>query len=113
MVLSRALPIGLALCALLAVPLLLHYRADETPALSRSVALAFGALALLTLLAAVWLAYLSARGRALARVMSSVLDNVPDLISYVDTDQRYRFSNRAYHRMFGLSPERIYGRTVR
>jgi PAS domain S-box-containing protein len=112
-VLSRALPLGLALCALLAVPFVLHYRIDETPALPRSVALTFATLALLSLLAAGWLAYLSARGRALARVMSKVLDNVPDLISYVDADQRYRFSNRAYHRMFGLTPAAIYGRSVR
>ncbi len=112
-VLSRALPLGVAVCALLAIPFLLHYRADETPALSGNVALTFGALALLALLATVWLAYLSARGRALAHVMRSVLDNVPDLISYVDADQRYRFSNRAYHRMFGLTPAAIYGRSVR
>jgi PAS domain S-box-containing protein len=112
-VLSRAVPLGLGLCTLLAIPFLLHYRIGATPALPGNVALTFAALALLSLLAAGWLAYLSARGRALARVMGNVLDNVPDLISYVDAGQRYRFSNRAYHRMFGLTPAAIYGRSVR
>jgi diguanylate cyclase (GGDEF)-like protein/PAS domain S-box-containing protein len=41
-----------------------------------------------------------------------VANNVPALISYVDRDQRYRFSNRTYDDWFGISQERMHGRTV-
>jgi diguanylate cyclase (GGDEF)-like protein/PAS domain S-box-containing protein len=39
-------------------------------------------------------------------------NNVPALISYVDRDQRYRFSNRTYDDWFGIAHERMQGRTV-
>src|SRR5437867_2851449 len=41
-----------------------------------------------------------------------VANNVPALISYVDREQRYQFSNRTYDDWFGLSQERMAGRTV-
>ena len=41
-----------------------------------------------------------------------VADNVPALISYLDRDQRYRFSNRTYEDWFGITQERMLGRTV-
>jgi diguanylate cyclase (GGDEF)-like protein/PAS domain S-box-containing protein len=41
-----------------------------------------------------------------------VANNVPALISYVDGEQRYRFSNRTYDDWFGISQERMLGRTV-
>src|SRR5437867_6455093 len=41
-----------------------------------------------------------------------IANNVPALISYVDREQRYRFSNRTYDDWFGLSQERMAGRTV-
>src|SRR5512134_3124233 len=41
-----------------------------------------------------------------------VANNVPALISYVDRDQRYRFSNRTYDDWFGIAHERMQGRTV-
>jgi diguanylate cyclase (GGDEF)-like protein/PAS domain S-box-containing protein len=41
-----------------------------------------------------------------------VADNVPALISYVDRDQRYRFSNRTYGDWFGIEHEKMRGRTV-
>ena len=41
-----------------------------------------------------------------------VADNVPALISYVDREQRYRFSNRTYGDWFGLEHEKMRGRTV-
>jgi diguanylate cyclase (GGDEF)-like protein/PAS domain S-box-containing protein len=44
--------------------------------------------------------------------MRLVADNVPALISYVDREQRYRFSNRTYGDWFGISHERMQGRTV-
>jgi two-component system sensor kinase FixL len=87
--------------------------AGRSGTLFRDLALGYSMLALLTLVAALGVSYLSARGRALVQVMTRVVDNVPDLISYIDASQHYRFTNRAYHRLFGLSPEAIYGRTVR
>jgi diguanylate cyclase (GGDEF)-like protein/PAS domain S-box-containing protein len=44
--------------------------------------------------------------------MRLVANNVPALISYVDREQRYRFSNRTYDDWFGISQERMLGRTV-
>jgi diguanylate cyclase (GGDEF)-like protein/PAS domain S-box-containing protein len=41
-----------------------------------------------------------------------VANNVPALISYVDREQRYRFSNRTYDDWFGIAQERMLGRTV-
>ena len=41
-----------------------------------------------------------------------VANNVPALISYVDREQRYRFSNRTYDDWFGIAHERMHGRTV-
>src|ERR671915_1290212 len=41
-----------------------------------------------------------------------VANNVPALISYVDRDQRYRFSNRTYDDWFGIAQERMLGRSV-
>ena len=44
--------------------------------------------------------------------MRLVANNVPALISYVDREQRYRFSNRTYDAWFGIAHERMAGRTV-
>jgi diguanylate cyclase (GGDEF)-like protein/PAS domain S-box-containing protein len=41
-----------------------------------------------------------------------VANNVPALISYVDREQRYRFSNRTYDDWFGIAHEQMQGRTV-
>src|ERR671935_653056 len=41
-----------------------------------------------------------------------IANNVPALISYVDREQRYRFSNRTYDDWFGIAHERMYGRTI-
>jgi PAS domain S-box-containing protein len=45
--------------------------------------------------------------------MASILDNVADLISYVDTGQRFRFSNRSHQRILGLGAGELYGKTLR
>jgi diguanylate cyclase (GGDEF)-like protein/PAS domain S-box-containing protein len=39
-------------------------------------------------------------------------NSVPALISYVDREQRYRFSNRTYDDWFGISHEGMLGRTI-
>jgi len=41
-----------------------------------------------------------------------IANNVPALISYVDREQRFRFSNRTYDDWFGISYQRMQGRTV-
>src|SRR4029078_11083439 len=41
-----------------------------------------------------------------------IANNVPALISYVDRDQRYRFSNRTYDDWFGITRERMQGRSI-
>src|SRR5436309_12083552 len=41
-----------------------------------------------------------------------VANNVPALISYVDREQRYRFSNRTYDDWFDIAHERMHGRTI-
>jgi len=41
-----------------------------------------------------------------------VANNVPALISYVDREQRYRFSNRTYDDWFGIAQDRMHGHTV-
>ena len=42
-----------------------------------------------------------------------IADNVPALVSYVDTAERYAFNNRVYEEWLGLPREQITGRTVR
>ncbi|MEH1841432.1 MAG: PAS domain S-box protein [Nostoc sp.] len=39
-----------------------------------------------------------------------ITDTLPVLISFVDSEQRYRFNNRAYQEWFGYSPTEIYGK---
>jgi diguanylate cyclase (GGDEF)-like protein/PAS domain S-box-containing protein len=41
-----------------------------------------------------------------------VANNVPALISYLDLEQRFRFSNRTYDDWFGISQERMHGRSL-
>src|SRR2546430_16639286 len=41
-----------------------------------------------------------------------IANNVPALISYVDRDQRYRYSNRTYEDWFAIPHEGMHGRTV-
>src|SRR5688500_14486189 len=53
----------------------------------------------------------SALGQSEER-MRLVANNVPALISYVDREQRYRFSNRTYDAWFGIAHEEMIGRTV-
>jgi diguanylate cyclase (GGDEF)-like protein/PAS domain S-box-containing protein len=44
--------------------------------------------------------------------MRLVANSVPALISYVDREQRYRFSNLTYDDWFGIAHESMHGRTV-
>ena len=43
----------------------------------------------------------------------AITDNLPALIVYVDSDQRYRFCNQHVDKVFGVGPERLIGATVR
>ncbi len=42
-----------------------------------------------------------------------ITDALPVLISYVDSDYRYRFNNQAYERWFGLTPSALHGMHMR
>lgn len=44
--------------------------------------------------------------------LHEIADNLPVLIGYIDTEQRYRFVNRTYEHWFGLAPEVIVGRLM-
>ena len=44
--------------------------------------------------------------------LKEIVDNLPACIAYVDRDLRYRFNNRRYQNIFGLSPEACRGRKV-
>ena len=41
--------------------------------------------------------------------LRQIADHLPALIAYVDSDQRYRFNNRAYESWVGQTPESLYG----
>ena len=45
-------------------------------------------------------------------VMQRVLDTLPAMVAYWDTDQRCRFANQDYERWFGVKPEWLLGRTL-
>lgn len=70
-------------------------------------------LSLFSFLAAGGLAFAINRNKALAESLEKVIDSLPVLIAYVDTEQRYRFNNKAYEEFFGLSLRQIYGKTMR
>ena len=42
-----------------------------------------------------------------------VTDTVPVMISFIDTDQRYRFNNKCYEEWFGYSASVLYGKHIR
>ncbi|MES2099284.1 MAG: EAL domain-containing protein [Pseudomonadota bacterium] len=44
--------------------------------------------------------------------LRTITDNIPAMVAFVDTDQRYRFVNRNYQRWLGLKPEDMLGRTA-
>ena len=44
--------------------------------------------------------------------LRSIADALPVLISYKDSDERYRFANKSYRDWFGLRPDQIIGRKM-
>ncbi|MEO6016362.1 MAG: PAS domain S-box protein, partial [Polaromonas sp.] len=50
--------------------------------------------------------------RASESQLRQITDTVPALIAYLDTDQRFRFHNKAYQEEFGLSFDQIHDRTL-
>ena len=54
-----------------------------------------------------------AASRRHERQLQLITDSLPVLISYADTEQRYRFNNLAYERWFGVSRDGMRGRHVR
>jgi PAS domain S-box-containing protein len=43
----------------------------------------------------------------------TVADSLPELIAFVDAEQRYQFCNKSYEKSLNLSPNEFIGRTVR
>lgn len=82
-------------------------------ALPHRLGMMYGILVLFGFALAGGLSFLGDRNTALARLTENVIDKLPVLISYVDAEQRYRFNNLAYERMFGLSPGKLYGMSMR
>jgi PAS domain S-box-containing protein len=72
----------------------------------------YGVLVLFAFLVSGALAFVINRNKALGTVTETVLDNLPQLIAYVDKDQRYRYNNMAYERWFGTKPKDIYGKRL-
>ncbi|RKP58691.1 diguanylate cyclase domain-containing protein [Pararobbsia silviterrae] len=47
------------------------------------------------------------------QLIEAIADRIPDLVAYLDRDERYVFANRAYEARFGWSVSAMIGRTVR
>lgn len=45
--------------------------------------------------------------------LRTIADTLPALVAYVDSEQRFRFNNLAYERVFGIPREAIRGKTMR
>ena len=43
----------------------------------------------------------------------TIADSLPELIAFVDSEQRYQFCNKSYEKSLNLSPNEFIGRTVR
>ena len=52
-----------------------------------------------------------ALGRSEAR-LQMIIDSIPALVAYVDSHRVYQFANRGYAEWFGLSKDRIVGRSI-
>jgi PAS domain S-box-containing protein len=72
----------------------------------------YATLAIFGFVAAGALSFVGNRNQALSRATKKVLDNLPQLVAYVDKEQRYRFNNQAYERLFGQRPQDIYGKSL-
>ncbi len=44
--------------------------------------------------------------------LRTITDNIPAMVAFVDSAQRYQFVNRNYQRWLGLTPEQMLGRTA-
>lgn len=51
--------------------------------------------------------------RAELAITRLVVNSVPSMLAYWDTDQRCRFANRAYETWFGVAAEALLGRTMK
>lgn len=50
--------------------------------------------------------------RAEGELLRKIVDHLPAMIAYWDSEQRCRFANRAYVRWFGVTPEWLFGRHI-
>jgi diguanylate cyclase (GGDEF)-like protein/PAS domain S-box-containing protein len=44
--------------------------------------------------------------------LRTITDNIPAMVAFVDSEQRYRFVNRNYQRWMGMDPQAMLGRTA-
>ena len=44
--------------------------------------------------------------------LRTIIDSIPAMVAFIDTEQRYHFVNRNYQRWLGLKPEDMLGRTA-
>ena len=44
--------------------------------------------------------------------LRTITDNIPAMVAFVDSEQRYRFVNRNYQRWLGMDPQAMLGRTA-
>lgn len=47
------------------------------------------------------------------RLLRTIADNLPVLIAYIDSDERYQFANATYETWFGVASSQMIGRTVK
>ena len=47
------------------------------------------------------------------RLLRTIADNLPVLIAYIDSDERYQFANATYETWFGIPSKQMIGKTVR
>jgi PAS domain S-box-containing protein len=50
--------------------------------------------------------------RQSSRRVQMIIDSLPALISFVDTEQRYRFVSRSYQEWFGVPSQQVVGKTL-
>ena len=82
-------------------------QADNVEILQRL--LTFYGLVLMFIAPVAWmLARLSVRQKTFTAAMARILNNVPVLIAYVDSDKRLRFNNSAYAKFFNTDEEQVH-----
>lgn len=51
--------------------------------------------------------------QAQEKQLELIIDSIPALVSYVDATERYRYCNKIYEQWFGITRDKLYGRTIK